>query len=250
MHNQAWVREHWDTQSDVIKKIFQHGMAEYVKGIADWWSAFQLTDRFLRCIDEGCPGGVHLAGSGILLGVEEAAKIGQTAGVTAVTSHQECGAATLAARQAGQDPAQSDEYGQQFAAELARRLGVSYCHLPISEMARPAGRHIARVVYYDGTGRVDPARAVGLPAGFVISRRYLTTDYARRECEIAVRLALGDHGFGILITPQEPLLIILLGHPTDAAFSLEPLRAEVAHVAQRHSGRVRVDGTVAPFAKV
>lgn len=248
MSEQSHINQDWNTRNEVMQKIHAVGMAAYLMTVSGFKAAFQLSDRFLRCIDEGCPGGVHLAGSGILLGVEEAAKIGQAAGVTAVTSHEECGAATLAAQQAGVDPAQSDEYGQRFAAELAQRLGVSYCHLPLLEMARPAGRHIARVVYYDGTGRFDPARAGGLPAGFVISRRYLTADYARRECEIAVRMALGDHGFGTFITPQEPLLIILLGHPTDAALSLEQMRAEVAPVAQLHGGRVRVDGTVAPFA--
>lgn len=247
MHHQP-SQEYWDRQSPLITKIFEHGAEKFFQSVPDIEQAFHPGDRWLRCIDEGCPGGVHLAGSGVLLGEDMAAKIAQAAGVTAVTSHEECGAAKLAAQQAGVDVAQSDAHGKEFAARLAKRLGVSYTHLPLSEMARPAHLHVARVVYYDGTGKFDPARVPELPPGFVISRRFLTKTYAVKECEIAVSIALGDHGFGKLFTPDEPLLIIVIGHPTDAALGLEQLGTEVTPLAAAHGQRVVVDGLTATVA--
>lgn len=243
-HHQA--QEHWDRQSPLITRIRELGAEKFFQSIPDIEQAFHPGDRWLCCIDEGCSGGVNLAGSGILLGIERAAAIAKAAGVTAVTSHEECGAAKLWAIQAGKDSSASDDYGKQFAAALAKQLDISYCHLPLSEMARPAGLHVARVIYYDGTGKFDPARMPELPPGFVISRRFLTQDYAIKECSIAVSIALGDHGFGKLFTPDEPLLIIVIGHPTDAALAWEQLQAEVVPLARPHGRRIVIDGCPAP----
>jgi hypothetical protein len=216
-------------------------MAEYVKSIPDFEKAFQLRDRWLRCIDEGCPGGVHLAGSGILLG-EEAVKIARAAGVTAVTSHEECGAALLAAKRAG--VADAETYAKDFSSRLAKRLGLFYDHLPISGMARPVGLHVARAVYYDGTGHFDPSRCGALPPGFVISRRYLTPVAARRECEIAVNIALGPHGFGERFSPTHPLLLVGIADPAAPWLPVGALRSELAAIARDFSGRVTVDSWV------
>lgn len=245
MHHQA--QELWDRQSPVVRALRQQGAEKFFQSIPDIEQAFHPGDRWLCCIDEGCSGGVNLAGSGILLGIEGAAAIAKAAGVTAVTSHEECGAAKLWAAQAGKDARSSDDYGKQFAAALAKQLDISYCHLPLSEMARPAGLHVARVVYYDGTGKFDPSRVPEVPPGFVISRRFLATDYAIEECGIAVSIALGTHGFGKLFTPDEPLLIIVIGHPTDAALALGKLRAEVQPLATAHGARLAVDGLVAQW---
>ncbi len=248
MHLQEIAKQHWDQQSGVIKNVLQLGMGEYVKGIADLASAFQPADKWLRCIDEGTPGGVHMAGSGILLGVEAAAEAARAAGATTITSHEECGAAKLFVAEKGLDPEKSDSYGQEFARELAKKIGVNYYHLPLSEIARPAGLHVARVAYYDGTGSFDPTRVAGLPAGFVISRRYLAPEDAQRECAIAVGIALGNHGFGTLFTPAAPFLIMVIGDPSSRERSLQRLRDEVGTLASRHGGRVAVDGFTAPSA--
>lgn len=238
----VWYRQ----RQALVDAIRAQGMARYVAGIPDLARWFLPADRWLRCIDEGTPGGVHLAGSGILLGVEEAANIARAAGVTAVTSHEECGAAKLWATQQGKEVRCSDDHGKQFAAEVAKRLGVSYCHLPIAEMSRPAGLHVARVIYYDGTGKFDPSHVPQLPPGFVISRRYVTAKYASQECAIALSIALGDHGLGTLFTPHDPLLLVAIGHPSDAPLSQQHLRSEVTSVAESHGGRVIVDGFTAP----
>ena len=124
---------------------------------------------------------------------------------------------------------------------------MNYCHLPLSEMARPAGLHVARVAYYDGTGNFDPSRLPdALPPGFVISRRYLKPDYARRECEIAVSIALGHHGFGELFTKDTPFILVVVGDPEEKAFLLGSLRTEVEEIARAYGGRVAVDAFVSP----
>ncbi|TAN85213.1 MAG: hypothetical protein EPN14_01355 [Gallionella sp.] len=243
------AKKYWEQQSELMKKIRAGGMAEYVKTIPNLAQGFTLADRWLRCIDEGTAGGVHMAGSGILLGVEAAAGAARAAGATTITSHEECGAAKLYAKEKGLDEEKSDTYGQEFARDLAKKLGVNYCHLPLSEMARPAGLHVARVAYYDGTGKFDPARVPELPAGFVISRRYLKPDYARRECEIAISIALGHHGFGELFTEDTPFILVVVGDPKEKMFSLGSLRTEVEEIARAHGGRVAVDAFVSPVQK-
>ncbi|MDO8560120.1 MAG: hypothetical protein Q7S23_03770 [bacterium] len=247
MDHHPTAQTNWDAQSPLVVRLRELGALVFFQSIPNIQHAFHPGERWLCCIDEGCPGGVNLAGSGILLGVEGAARIAHDAGVTAITSHEECGAAKLWAKQSGKNAETSDDYGKEFSAELAKKLGVSYCHLPLSEMTRPAGLHVARVIYYDGTGTFDPARLPELPPGFVISRRYLDTEYALRECGIAISIALGDHGFGARFTPKEPLLIVAIGHPTDPALSLEKLRAELEPVAAAEGPRVAVDGLVAKW---
>src|SRR5687767_14956993 len=50
-------------------------------GLAAGQKAFEPKDNFLRCIDEGCPGGLHMAGSGVLNPNWEADLKGKIGGV-------------------------------------------------------------------------------------------------------------------------------------------------------------------------
>src|SRR5205085_1929742 len=61
-------------------------------GLPDRARAFELKDTNLRCIDEGCPGGLHMAGSGVLNPNWEKDLKGR---VTGVYSHEGCGAVGL-----------------------------------------------------------------------------------------------------------------------------------------------------------
>lgn len=241
MHNQN-ILQNWEKSSALVKKLVRLGAEKFFRDISDIKQAFQPADKWLRCIDEGTPGGVHMAGSGILLGVEAAAEAARAAGATTITSHEECGAAKLYATEKGLDPEKSDTLGQEFARDLAKKLGVNYCHLPLTEMARPAGLHVARVAYYDGTGNFDPSRVPELPAGFVISRRYLKPDYARRECEIAISIALGHHGFGELFTKDTPFILVVVGDSKEPVSSFRSLRGEIESLIHPYHGRVIIDG--------
>src|SRR3989344_7706927 len=176
--------------------------------IADLAEAFRLKDRVLRCIDERTGGGLHLGGSGVLL--SNAIEVVRSMNVEAITSHAGCGAAKMAAAEAGIPVERVEHYAEQWSRTLARQLGVPYQgHLPVTPEF-----HIARVAYYDGTGQFDWSHIPGgLPAGFTISRKYLDPEYAKREIDIAASIAMGDHGYGDLISqsPYSQFVFVAIG---------------------------------------
>ncbi len=222
------------------------GIADYVASLEDLPKGFRLQDRTLRCIDEGTPGGIHLAGQGILLGLENVIKVLEHAQVEAISAHEQCGACALYAKQTRLDVSKSDVQGEQWSINLAKELGVDYLgFMPIESMSRPKQGHIASVTYYDGTGKFDWSNVPGLPVGFVISRAYLSDniDYAKKEAEVSVSIAIGDHGLGPLITPETPFLLVAVADDTT---SLVILMAELSEVQKRFGPRVKVDGFKAP----
>ncbi len=233
-------------QEIMLREIYEKGITAYCAGIVDLNNAFILKDLAVRCIDEGTPGGIHLAGSGILLNVDKAAEILQKAGVNQIYSHEECGAAGLYARNNNLDLDQADEYGKKFAKDLAAKMGISYQgHLEIDQMSRPSGLHIARVVYYDGTGKFDYASNLQLPQGFVISRRFISRDYAIEELKISIDIATGDHGFGSMIDSENPFLIVAIGDAENQEYSLNNLQQELGEVVLAYPKKVKLDGFTA-----
>ena len=102
------------------------------------------------------------------------------------------------------------------------------------------------MVYVDGTGKFDPSLVPGLPKGFVVSRRYLPSEYAREEVKVSVGIATGPHGFGARVTKEEPLLIVVVGDPHDPDFSEAHLREELKEIVERSDGRVVIDGFLKP----
>jgi hypothetical protein len=242
-HDHEAVKKAFEEQNALMQTIYANGMQKYSEGISDLNKAFSSEDKAVRCIDEGTPGGVHLAGSGILLGIDKAAEALIKAGCAGISSHAECGAAGIYARENNLDASKSDEYGKEFAIKLAEKMGVPYKgHIEIGAMKRPSGFHTARVCYYDGTGKFDPALCGKLPAGFVISRRYIDSAYALEEVKVAVGIATGGHGYGDLITPETPFLLIAVGDKTNPEFSLENLQKELSAIAESSAGKVKVDG--------
>jgi len=238
------IEQEFQQQNRLLEKIYESGMQAYIQDTPDVNKAFNLSDRDLRCIDEGTPGGLHGAGSGILLGSGTAAKIYKPAGVTGVYSHEGCGAAALYAKEKGLPADEADELGRQFAQELAAKLGVPYQgHISFGQMRRPEAPHIARVAYYDGTGSFDYSKIKELPPGFIISRRWLPEGNAQQELKIAIDIALGQHGFGGLIDDKNPFVISSIGNQD---LTVEDLAQEIQSLAAEYGGRVKVDGFSAP----
>lgn len=233
--------KYWQEQSVKVEEILKLGAERYFHSLPNSERAFQLSDRNVRCIDEGLQGGINLAGSGILLDEENAEEILRKADVDGVWSHEGCGAAELYAAENNLDPEKSDEYGIEWAKKIAGKLNVPYKgHVTLEQMHRPAGFHIARVAYYDGTGQFDPLKISELPAGFVISRKYLDPEYARKETEIAFSIANGNHGFGGKITKEEPFLIIPIGDSRNSQFSYKTLKKELHKFAG--NDKILIDG--------
>lgn len=237
-------RAHWERVQSTIDALAGHGIQEYVDSLPFSAGAFQLTDWVIRCIDGRLRGGLRLAGSGIGIGLEKARQFAAAGGATAVTYHKDCGAAALWAREQGLPVEDAMQYGREFAENLAGELGVSCSE---AWLEGEEGFHDELVVYYDGTGHFDPSRVRFLPRGFVINRKLLDFDvpYALQQVEIAVGIALGEHGFGELFTREAPLRLIPIGadeeHVRQLAAELQPWQAT-------HQPRVVVDGLIAPTA--
>lgn len=233
-HNDIGVQRLFAEGANVIAVILERGMEEY---IADVDVALAVArDRWIRCIDEGTPGGLHLAGSGILLGedweesLERAAEVVREMDADGISWHRGCGAVAHYVKSHNEVKDDVDEVAERFARELAVKVA-----LPCREqmLMRPGGLHIARAVYYDGAGQFDPSRVEGLPSGFVISRRYLSKAYALKEAEMAVGIALGHHGFSELFTREQPLLLVAVGGDGG-------LERELTEVAKPYGRRVTV----------
>ncbi len=232
---------------DYWEKLFSEtSFTNYVDTLSNLNEAFVLSDRSIRCIDEGCCGGLRMAGSGILYqGQAESALTGKADGVY---SHEECGAAALYAKLNSLNPDNADQYGIEWAKNLADKLGVPYKgHIGIDNMVRPSGKHIAQVTYYDGSGQFEPSRLKSLPPGFVISRSLLDAEYAKQELRVSINIALGEHGLGKRFIPLTPFIIVPIGNPDDDKLSLDILTQEARSIAKAFNGRVVVNGFTAPI---
>ncbi|OQA51947.1 MAG: hypothetical protein BWY43_00750 [candidate division WS2 bacterium ADurb.Bin280] len=240
-------QQQWEKGSSAIVAIIEKGVRSYFESI-EAERAFHLDDLVLRCMDGRTPGGVHLAGSGVLLGLEGARsfakEVERYGRLEAITYHKDCGAAIAVAKEKGGDPF---ELAKTFSTELAKSLGIE----AVYEVENDGweGFHHERVIYYDGTGRFDWKRVRGLPIGFVISRAYLGFDieYAKKELEIAAGIALtphneGGHGFGELFNEKLPLLVIALSQERSELGRLEQEAREVIASLGKDSSRVRVMG--------
>lgn len=242
----------WQQGSAVIAAMVNKGVGAYVEGLPDVDRAFHLHDLVVRCMDGRTPGGVHLAGSGVLLGKKGARKFAaQVASkygkLEAITYHADCGAAAAIAKKSGADPF---VVAENFARELGGELGIEVVYEV--ENKGWEGFHHERVVYYDGTGRFDWQNVPGLPVGFVISRAYLDFDveYAKKEIDVAAGIALKPHdqhghGFGEMFTANLPLLIIPIGESAkQLALLTDEAQDVVSNLPRSYQGRVKIDGFV------
>lgn len=258
IHGHGDLVKYWLEQTPLYNTIVRYGgFQKHVSNIPIR-SAFSA-DRYVRCIDERTPNGIHAAGSGIFLvvleglekglkgddavnaGLDAAAKKFSEAGVAGITSHDECGAAALVYGMVSNDLtikfANSDQFGRYFSKRLSEMLGVENGNLSV----HPSGFHIARVAYYDGTGKFNPAVIGQLPTGFVVSRYYLGAEHSAREIEIAAKIATGDHGYGELINRKNPFMFVAV---TKDEASLAKLKGELDSVASKFDGKVVVDGFI------
>jgi hypothetical protein len=249
-HHGREISERWQTASATVVAIKQLGdLKGYVKlqGL-DLVPAFEEGDGGLRCIDGRTPGGVHLAGSGILMGdtwdlsLALAEGTAGQMGVKFVTYHPDCGAAAAFAKAHPELGMSGDEAGRKFATKLAERLGVPARE---QELIGSSGFHHESAIYYDGTGTFDPKRVEELPAGFVISRRYLDSGYALKEAKMAIGIALGAHGFGERFDRDHPLLLVAIGG-RDGEFATSKLLVELGSIAGEFGDRVMIDRIVKP----
>lgn len=250
------IQHHWNHHRNVLENIYRVGFNKYIEDLPGFENAFRLSDRSVRCIDERTPGGLHIAGSGILMDKEKVIRLLTETDIDGIFSHKECGAANLAfkllddsrkiallERTEDNEADAIELFSKEWAMELADAVAVKYKgHLDVN----PHGFHVARVAYYDGTGKFDPSKVPALPPGFVISRRLLDKEYSLRELEIAISIATGDHGYGDRISKVSPFLVIPIGSSDDQSFSAQKLVDETQKLVATCNGKVELSGFIAP----
>ena len=69
---------------------------------------------------------------------------------------------------------------------------------------------------------------------------YPKSDYAVSEAQLAFDIASGHHGFGELITAEEPFEIIVVGNADNPAMSLEALKKELGPL--KADPRIKISG--------
>lgn len=237
----------WEEQTESKAKIDKTGIERYVDTFDDLTKReiFHRTDTRVGCMDEGCVDcGYRIAGSGILIKDEDRGAFEENCrkmGVTEITHHEGCGAAGVYAKQIGsdRDPA---ALAEEFSKKTAAEYGSTESYIPAEEMSRPKEFHATRFAYYDGTGRLNLKNAGGrLPNGFVLTRGlYPKADYAVAEAQLAFDIAAGHHGFGELITANEPFEIIVVGSADDPAMSLDALMKELEPL--KADPRIKISG--------
>lgn len=207
-----------------------------------------LLDHGVKCIDEGTPGGVRIAGAGILEGIDQTVTMLETLDLDVIHCHDDCGAARLYAQLHNIVDVHPDELAKQFTIEIARRLGIQHHHIRKEQLRRPP-IHVATVVYYSGVKAFDPAQLPdALPQGFVITRAlHHSPQSAQTEADVACQIAFGSHGFGNRFDGKNPLIIVPVGNPHRPRLSLEALSAELQPVVSTYEDRVRISGFESPF---
>ena len=235
-------KEIFNEQQPLFDKIKELGFSEYARSLDSLLEYFKPKDKSIRCMDEGTPGGKHSAGSGILREKSEVIQAFRDAGITEVTSHDGCGAAKLYAKAKGLDESKGDEYGKEWSEALAKELGVPYRHISFEEMKRPKEFHISRVAYYDGTGKFDWNIGKDFPPGFIISRKIQSDSDSLAEAGVSLNIAFGDHGFGDLITEENPFIIVAIGEDEESVTFLED---ELESLTHEYGNRVITDCFIA-----
>lgn len=201
--------------------------------------AFILQDYDLRCIDEGTPGGVHLAGAGILYPKVEEDFNGKISGIY---SHAGCAAVEHYIKEQNIVTNDPDSVADEKAKELAKKLNVTYLgRIDAARMKRPLETHIARALYYDGTGHFNASQAKGLPQGFVISRKYISDiDYAKSEIKKAIELAQGKYGFGDKFTQSTPFYLVAVSDDKPGSIKINDLEEELRKAAVNYPS-IKID---------
>lgn len=265
--------KYWEDQRRVVEPILKTGFNNYLDAKASTKSAFEKSfnkANAICCIDERVKEeGLHAAGSGIayILGVLDQAKqmpIKQLIDMAAknaavdfgnfspakVFTHEGCGAESLvygslleAYGDNGMDTlTEPSQLGIYWADTLAKEMNIEYAGRLNVE---PATFHIARVIYYDATGKFTHrlVKDNELPEGFVLSRRYMNKEQCMAETNVAIGIATGNHGFGELINASDnnQLLLIGFGNPEITELSEENIKAELQEIASKYDGKVIIN---------
>ena len=127
--------------------------------------------------------------------------------------------------------------------ELAQELGVSETpYLPVAQDFHP--ETCSYVVLVD---RFTLKNAEGYPAGFQISapskNRVVSHEDLVAQVQVAIDIALGEHGFGDRFTTATPFTIVVVAND-EAEVNAMQTDADLQAVVEPYKGRVVIDGFV------
>ncbi len=205
--------------------------------------AFAHTPSAIKCIDERVvtdQPAVGLAGSGVLLSAHERTVMAEKLrplNLTTVIYHEGCGAAALFCHE--HTKATGEHLDVMNEAKLAAE---KMCHLlalpnamkkaghnPDSHLAMTGHPHFhhARAVIVDFSGQFNPT-PLDFPAAFLLSAAYHPSlEYTFKELDIAISIAMGDHGFGQERFVDKPLAVVAVNEPDGDIFSPYKSRPEL-----------------------
>ncbi len=183
----------------------------------------------VACIDEGCTHHSHisdgpilnLAGSGILYSVEETVDLLKDKDIAIITSHDECGAASIANKDPYEYTATVVNRINEHRSEKGMSL-VKHEHIEAKDMTRNKSFHEAIVIYYnfgdyifDATRIVDNENNELFAKGFTIDRGHFNEENSLMELGVSIDIAFGGHGFGERFTEENPLIIVFVASRND-----------------------------------
>ncbi|MFQ5541096.1 MAG: hypothetical protein ACE5F4_02530 [Candidatus Paceibacteria bacterium] len=248
------AEQYWLSGREHIERVHaEGGWQEYADGIheEERERLFSTRSTCVCCMDERVAFGsgetldaVYAAGCGILIKDDVEKRQAFVAalkerGVTDVYSHAECGAVALYAEQKGIALAEALLEADTWYRELADALGGTY-HADLA--VSPEGHHVAQTLYWDATGTFNPGKVPGIfPTGFVVTEPVVGTAHAKEHVDVALGIALGEHGFGTRFSAAHPFEIVVVA---PSAEELMRIQALLEPFVERHGGAVRIDGLI------
>jgi len=206
----------------------------------------------IECSDGRCPhqgNDFSIAGSGILLSDEEFDKlIKEFPDLKKITAHSDCGAAKLAFAKLEEegklpeDITTPQEYAVYWTKNKAQQYGLEYEY--IDEPQFQASNHHERGLLIDDTGSFHSAYVDGMPNVFVShSASAVDKNYVAKEAEVLTGIAMGHHGFGNRLSPDQPFYIMVCSKDDK---SMNDLVSKVSDATAAFKDRVKVEGFISP----
>lgn len=203
-------------------------------------------------IDNSIEEGLNVAVEYVVRFIGEMIEKGEIKDRFKFCSHDGCGAAKIVCgelKKAGKLPEKynnPDDLGVEFAKKVVTALQEAYPeikfeygHTTVEEMDNLHGE---RVIYFDGTRKIDLEAVAELPEGFIFTPiPEIDIEVTKTELAALCGIALGDHGLGKRFDSENPFRIVVSANDKE---QLEKLTILAKSVADQFEGRVVVDGFV------
>jgi hypothetical protein len=192
---------------------------------------------------------IGLAGSGVLwddeyvaLFVHKLKDTGIDTTQITVTWHEFCGACNVFKSKYPNDSRSQDEIAEWGANRLAKALGSIKPILKVGwstscdiEALGSPDHHTEPAVIIDGTGKLDTEK-IDADNTFLLSHAYAPDSvWMQQECDIALNIAMGEHGPGKEHFLQNPMPVYIIGTDKEQT---EHYHEILSHVLENHKEQI------------